>query len=142
MRLIVCVLVLLLPTAGVAGWLLVQLFAHRLLHDIDVALEEEAETVAELLTTEANPQAITNFVSHIAEESDLGPKKYVTVTREGQLIAEAPSGAEGVLRSGDPALHVARSESKGPGSPATVSIAVSVGAALDATRRLGTLVAV
>ena len=57
-RLIVWTLALLLPLCAGAGWLLIQVFGNRLLHDIDVAVQEEAETVAELLAASPNPDAV------------------------------------------------------------------------------------
>ena len=66
------------------------MFGNRLLHDIDVALQEEAETIAELMGTSADPAAITALLNRIAGEVEHGPHKYVTVMRAGQVIAEVP----------------------------------------------------
>ena len=55
-RLLVWMLAFLIPLSVAAGWLLIQMFGNRLLHDIDVALQEEAETIAELLGTSAEPR--------------------------------------------------------------------------------------
>ena len=109
-RLLIWMLALLVPLSAVAGWLLIQMFGNRLLHDIDVALEEEAETIAELLGTPAEPAAIAGLLNRIAGEVEHGPHKYVTVTRAGQVIATVPDDAQAVMRSGDPQLRIVRYE--------------------------------
>ena len=136
-RLLVWVLALLVPLSVLAGWLLVQAFGDRLLHDFDVALQEEAETVAELLATRASPGAVANLVAEIAGESDRGANKYIVVTRNGQVIAQAPHTAPEVLRSASPELRVLRYDS--PDHSITVSIAASAAAALRAKQRLTSL---
>ena len=138
-RLTVWALALLLPLCAAAGWLLVQVFGNRLLHDIDVGTQEEAETVAELLGASTGPDAVTNLLAQIVRETDWGPHKYVTVVRAGQLIAEAPSGAQTLLQSGKPSLRIVRYRS--PDKQVTVSIGVSAGAALHAQQRLRSLLA-
>ncbi|HVO23832.1 MAG TPA: hypothetical protein VMW56_09405, partial [Candidatus Margulisiibacteriota bacterium] len=72
-RLTVWALALLLPLCAAAGWLLVQVFGNRLLHDIDVGTQEEAETVAELLGASTGPDAVTNLLAQIVRETDWGP---------------------------------------------------------------------
>ncbi len=139
-RLIVWTLALLLPLCAGAGWLLIQVFGDRLLHDVDVAVEEEAETVAELLAASAQPEAVAALVTQLAVETDWGPRKYVAVTRAGQLIAEAPPNAHVGLQSGNPSLHVIRYQS--PDTSVTVLIGVPVGAALHAQQRLRSLLVV
>ena len=140
-RLIVWTLALLLPLCVGAGWLLIQVFGDRLLHDIDVAVEEEAETVAELLAASANPDAVTTLIAQLAAETDWGPRKYVTVTRGGHLLAEAPRGADAALQSHQPPLRIVRYQS--PDGSVTVSIGVPVGAAaVHARQRLQSLLAV
>ena len=139
-RLTVWALALLLPLCAGAGWLLIQVFGNRLLHDIDVGVEEEAETVAELLDAPGSSDAVTNLLAQIVRETDWGPRKYVTVARAGQLIAEAPSGAHTVLQSGKPSLRIVRYQS--PDEQVTVSIGVSAGAALHAQQRLQSLLLV
>ncbi len=139
-RLIVWTLALLLPLCAAAGWLLIQVFGNRLLHDVDVAVQEEAETVAELLAASTNLDAVTTLLSQLAAETDWGPRKYVTVTRGGQLVAEAPPDAHVVLQSGKPSLRIVRYESAD--RAVTVSIGVPVGAALHAQQRLRSLLAV
>ena len=139
-RLVVWTLVLLLPLCAGAGWLLIQVFGNRLLHDVDVAVEEEAETVAELLAASSSPEAVTNLLSQLTAETDWGPRKYVTVMRGGQLVAEAPHDAHVVLQSGQPSLRIVRYQS--PDHTVTVSIGVPVGAALHAQQRLRSLLGV
>ncbi len=141
-RLLVCVFGLLLPLSAAAGWLFVQLFGNRLMHDIDVALEEEAETVAELAAVPSDPGAVAGLLPHIAGEKDLGTNKYITVSRDGQLLAESPPGAQAVLRSAAPNLRVVRYESDESARPVTVTIAVSAAAATHAQRRLRSLLTV
>jgi len=130
-------LAFLVPLAIAAGWLLIQMFGNRLLHDIDVALQEEAETIAELLGTSADPAAITGLLNRIAGEEEHGPHKYITVTRAGEVLAEVPRDALAMIGSGDPQLRTVRYESR-DGSIA-VSIAVSAAAALHAKQRLTSL---
>lgn len=136
-RLLVWVLALVVPLSVFAGWLLVEAFGNRLLHDFDVALQEEAETVAELLATRASPDAVANLVAEIAGESDRGADKYIVVTRQGQVIAQAPRTAAEVLRSASPELRVARYDA--PDRSITVSIGASAAAALHAKQRLTSL---
>jgi signal transduction histidine kinase len=139
-RLTVWALALLLPLCAIAGWLLIQVFGNRLLHDLNVGTQEEAETVAELLATTTSPDAVTNLLAQIVRETDWGPRKYVTVTRAGQLIAEAPAGARTVLQSRKPSLRIVRYQS--PDKQVTVSIGVSARGALHAQQRLRSLLAV
>jgi len=134
---LVWVLALLVPLSVCAGWLLVEAFGNRLLHDFDVALREEAETVAELLATRASPGAVASLVTEIAGESGRGANKYIVVTRQGQVIAQAPHAALEVLRSPSPQLRVVRYDS--PDHSVTVSIGASAAAALHAKRRLTSL---
>lgn len=139
-RLLIWMLALLVPLSMAAGWLLIEMFGTRLLHDIDVALQEEAETIAELLGTSADPEAITGLLNRIAGEADQGPHKYIAVTRAGQVLAEVPRDAQVVIRSHDPTLRIVRYESRD--RSITVSIAVSAAAALHAKQRLTSLLAV
>jgi signal transduction histidine kinase len=139
-RVILSVLALLVPLCAGAGWLLSEVFGNRLLRDIDVALQEEAETVAELASTTTTPTSVTNLVARIGGESDWGARKFVTVTRQGELLAEAPPGAGNVLRAAGPTLRIVHYQA--PDSPVTVSIGVSAAAALHAQRRLNSLLAV
>jgi len=138
-RLIVWVLVLLVPLAVLGAWLLVQVFGERLLRDIDVALEEEAETIAAVAAQASSPEALAEFVSRVAAETDLGGRKYITVSREGQVIAAAPDRAVAVLGSHAPGLRVARFEMKSADGPFAVAIAVAPTAALHARRGLTSL---
>ncbi|HXQ22174.1 MAG TPA: ATP-binding protein [Candidatus Acidoferrales bacterium] len=136
-RLLVWVVALLLPLSAVAGWLLIQVFGNRLLHDIDVALQEEAETIAELLTTPASPDAVADLLARISGETDSGPHKYIVVTRNGATIAEAPRDAGAVLASGKPQLRIVRYQSRD--GALIVSIGVSGAAAVHAKQRLTSL---
>jgi len=136
-RLLVWVMVLLVPLSILAGWLLVQVFGNRLLHDFDVALQEEAETIAELLATRGSPNAVADLVAEIAGETDRGANKYIVVTRQGQVIAQAPRTAPEVLRLPDPNLRVVRYESAD--HSITVSIGASAAAAMHAEQRLTSL---
>jgi len=141
LRLLVAVLALLVPLSLAAGWLLVQMFGNRLLHDIDVAIEEEAETTAELLTGAQGAQTITDALARISAETDLGGRKFVTLSRNGAVVAESPPGADAALQR-RPALRVVRYEARERGDPITVSIGVSTTAAEHARRRLTSLLAV
>jgi two-component system OmpR family sensor kinase len=136
-RLLVWVLALLVPLSVCAGWLLVEAFGNRLLHDFDVTLQEEAETIAELLATRASPDAVANLVAEIAGESDGGTDKYIVVTRQGQVIAQAPRTAAEVLHSTNPGLRVVRYDSAD--HSISVSIGASAAAALHAKQRLTSL---
>src|SRR5262249_22273705 len=107
-RLLVSLLALLIPLSAGAAWLLIQVFGNRLLHDIDVTLGEEAETVAELLATPVSWNTVEDLLNHIAGEPEHGAQKYITITRDGQLVSEAPRGAERLIAAGDPRLRVVR----------------------------------
>jgi signal transduction histidine kinase len=136
-RLLAWVLALVVPLSVLAGWLLVEAFGNRLLHDFDVALEEEAETIAELSAARASPDAFASLLAEIAGESGRGANKYIAVTRQGQVIAQAPRAASEVLRSASPGLRVVRYES--PDHSISVSIGASAAAALHAKQRLTSL---
>ena len=71
LRLILSMLALLVPTMVIAGWLLLEVFGNRLLRDLDVALEEEATTVAALLEDPASADSVAALVTRIADETDL-----------------------------------------------------------------------
>ena len=139
-RLMVWALAVLLPLWIGGGWLLLQVFGNRLLHDIDVVLQEEAETIAELLTTAASADAIQDLLMHIAAETAGGPHKYITVARGAQLIAAAPGDAPAVLARPDPALRVIRYQS--PDGAVTVAIGASAAAALHAKEQLTSLLVI
>lgn len=131
-RLLVWILALLVPLTAGAAWLLVELFGNRLLHDIDVALEEEAETVAGMLEEPMSAAEVEALAGKLAVETDLGLGKFVAFRRNGQLMAEAPPGADALLASNDPTLRVFRYEA----SPVSVAIGVRPTNALAAERRL------
>src|SRR6185369_11249670 len=78
-RLLVSVLALLLPAAAAAGVLLVQVFGDRLLRDLDVALEEEAATIAALVNRPSDAISIPALLGQISDETDLGAGKRVVV---------------------------------------------------------------
>jgi signal transduction histidine kinase len=138
-RLLVWLLALLIPLSAAGGWLLIQVFGNRLLRDIDVALDEEAETVAELLATPAGSDTVGNLLNHIAGETAHGAQKYITITRDGRVIAEVPQGAGQVIDSTDPRLRVVR---RAAPDRLTVSIAVSAAGALHAKQRLTSLLGI
>ncbi|MEO8602348.1 MAG: ATP-binding protein [bacterium] len=142
LRLIVWILALLVPAAAAAGWLLVQVFANRLLRDIDVALEEEATTAAALLVRPSSADATATLLAHLAGETDLGPGKRIVVRRGGAVIAEAPPGSAAVLASGDPVLRIATATAGSPAAPLTVLVGVPATDAQHATQRLILLLAV
>lgn len=140
-RLLVWILALLVPLTIGAAWLLVELFGSRLLHDIDVALEEEAETVAAMLEEPISGQEVEALVKQIAVETDLGLSKSVAVLRNGRLIAEAPPGANALLTSGDPTLRIMRYEDEAEANPLSIVVGVHPTTALAAERRLRFLLA-
>jgi two-component system OmpR family sensor kinase len=130
---------LVVPLSAAAAWLLVEVFAARLLRDIDVALEEEAETVAALLERSA-PVTMPAILAHVAGEVDLGVGKQVVVTRNGQVLGESPSGARAILTSGnDPSLRVVTFSTGASENALTVTIGVPATAAVHARRRLAML---
>lgn len=136
LRLVASSLLVLLPLVVAAGWLLVQVFGNRLLRDLDVALEEEATTVAALLTRPSSPDALSVLVAHIAGETDLGAGKRIAVRRGAVVLAEAPPGADAFLRGGTPDLRRASARVGPPGDELTVTVGVPATGALHATRRL------
>lgn len=139
-RLLVWIMALVVPLSAAAGWLLVEVFAARLLRDIDVALEEEAETVAVLLEKPAGAEAMSTILAHIAAETDLGIGKQVVVTRHGQVVGEAPGGARAILAArDDPSLRVATYTAGSSADAITVTIGVLATAALHARQRLTVL---
>ena len=136
LRLIASILLVLLPVSAAAGWLLVQVFGDRLLRDLDVALDEEATTVAALLKKPTSADAMPVLVEHIAGETDLGVGKRIVVRRGDAVLAEAPPGADAYLRRRDPDLRVSSASTGPPGDELTVTVGVPATAALHATRRL------
>ncbi|MFQ5665169.1 MAG: ATP-binding protein [Candidatus Binatia bacterium] len=141
-RLLLWVLIPLVPLSLAGAWLLIQAFGNRLLHDIDVALEEEAETVAVLVGSTGNTAPSSDLLARIAAERDIGTPKYITVARAGTVVAAVPAEAGAVLASGQPGLRVMRYESEGPDGPLTVSVGVSAAEAVQAKRKLVSLLAV
>jgi len=135
LRLLISVLALLLPAAAAAGVLLAQLFANRLLRDLDVALEEEAATVAALLQRPATGDMM-ELLEQIADETDLGVGKRIVVRRGNTVIGEVPSGSAAVLAAGGDSIRRATAVGGPAAAPLTVMVAVPATAALHATRRL------
>src|SRR5262245_49640455 len=101
LRLIASILALLLPASALAGLLLLQVFANRLLRDLDVALEEEATTVVQLLEQPTTADTVATLVARIAAETDLGVGKQVAVFQGDHVVTEAPPGAATYLRNAD-----------------------------------------
>ena len=141
-RLVFWIVALLLPVSAGAAWLLVQLFGDRLLHDIDAAVEEEADTVAAALAGPGPSGAAADLASRIAAESDLPGSKYVLITRHGEVIGEAPAGSRRVLASDAPSLRAFRVQAGPAEDPVTVTIGVRATAALRAKHRLTLLLAI
>lgn len=133
LRLLVAILAVLLPAAALAGWVLLEVFANRLLRDLDVALEEEASTVAQLLEQPHGADSLAALVARIAAETDLGVGKQVAVYDGERVIAEAPLGAGATLHGADD-LRLARAAADPSGL--TVAIGVPATAAEHAARRL------
>jgi signal transduction histidine kinase len=136
------ILALLLPLSAAAGWLLVQVFGNRLLRDIDVALEEEAATVAELLLRPSAPDAMAALLAQVAAETDVGTGKRIVVSRRGQVIGEAPPGAHAVPPDRDPTQRSAVYRAGPADDPLTVIVSVSAAQALHARQRLTLLLAI
>lgn len=139
-RLLVWLLAVLVPLSAGAAWLLIQAFGDRLLHDLDVSLREEAETITELLQTSDDGGAVGSLLVEIAGEPGGTASKYIVVWRDGEVIAEVPAGAQARLRSPAPDIRVVRYQS--PNGSLMVSIAASAAAALHAKQRLTSLLAV
>lgn len=141
LRLIVSILALLLPASAAAGWLLVQVFASRLLRDLDVALEEEATTVAALLQKPASAEVMSALLAGVAAETDIGVGKRIAVRRGDTVVGEAPPGAAAQL-AGATDLRTARAVAGPPDDRLTVVVGVPAAAALHATQRLTVLLAI
>lgn len=141
LRLIAWILALLLPLSAAAGWLLVEVFGNRLLRDIDVALEEEAETVAELLLQPSGPEA-SALLAQVAAETDLGTGKHIVVSRDGRVIGEAPREERPLAPGAEQALRSAVHRAGAADNELTVVISVPATQALHAKQRLTVLLAV
>ncbi len=139
-RLLVWVLAVLVPLSAAAAWLLIQEFGNRLLHDLDVSLREEAETIAELLQTSAGGSTVSSLLAEIAGERGGSAAKYIVVWRGGAVIAEVPAGAQALSRAPRADIRVVHYQS--PDGSLAVSIAASAAAALHAKQRLTSLLAV
>jgi two-component system OmpR family sensor kinase len=123
LRLLIWVLVILVPAIAGAGWLLLQTFGQRLQRDTNVALREEAETIAELMATERGSEALTGLVAHVAGDPGPEARKYVAVMREHELLAEAPEGAHQLLETAGARLHVVRHRNSATGVAVTIGVA-------------------
>ena len=140
-RLLLSVLAVLLPAAVAAGMLLIEVFGNRLLRDVDVGLEEEASTVAELLARPGRASMMPDLLDEIASETDLGLGKRIVVRRGDIIIAEAPPGSAAAIAAAGPDMQQATAVAGAANDPLTVVVAVPAAAALLATRRLTLLLA-
>jgi len=141
LRLLAWILALLLPVSVAAGWLLVQVFADRLLRDVDVGLEEEAETIAALALNPSSDDALAALMTRVAAETNLGTPKHIVVSRAGRVIGEAPPASAAPPAHTDGPMHTATYRAGPPDDPVTVVIRVPVGQALHAKARLTLLLA-
>ncbi|MBI3786191.1 MAG: hypothetical protein HY270_22620, partial [Deltaproteobacteria bacterium] len=137
LRLLLWLLCVVVPLTVAAGWLLTQVFGQRLVRDVDVAVQEEAETVAELVSVSATPDALGDLLAKISGETELGASKYVVVSRAGRVVAEAPHGARDLVHDDSRQLHVVRYAP--PAGDVLVEIAVRETVARHATQRLRSL---
>ncbi|HVM96754.1 MAG TPA: hypothetical protein VMT89_10210, partial [Candidatus Acidoferrales bacterium] len=134
LRLLLWVLCVVTPVTVGAGWLLTQVFGQRLGHDVDVAVQEEAETIAEVVSVAAAPNALNDLLTKISGETELGASKYVVVSRGDQVIAASPRDARERIATGGKRLHMVRYVQ--PSSDLVVEIAVREAVARHATQRL------
>jgi signal transduction histidine kinase len=135
-RVLASLLAVVVPLLAASAWFLARAFEQRLLRDIDVALQEEAETIAGLMGAGLTEESLRLVVVAIAAESDLGTPKQVAVLRGERAIAEAPPGAARRLAEPAAGFHVARYRSTAVAEPVDVVIAVSASQPLLAHRRL------
>ena len=140
-RLLLSVLAVLLPATVAAGMLLIEVFGNRLLRDVDVGLEEEASTVAELLARPERASMMPDLLDEIASETDLGLGKRIVVRRGDIIIAEAPPGSAAAIAAAGREMQQATAAAGAANDPLTVVVAVPAAAALLATRRLTLLLA-
>lgn len=139
-RALVSILAVVVPVIAGSAWLLSRTFGERLARDIDVALEEEAETLGGLVAAGVGDESLRHLVVAVAAESDLGTQKHVAVTRGGRAIAEAPAGAvDALARAAPGSFRTARYGASVGGEPVEVVIAVSGSRPLLAHRRLAWL---
>lgn len=136
-RVVAAVLAVVLPLAIASGVMLVRAFGERLLREIDMSLEEEAETIAGLATTDPRLPSLAAAVRDIAVEKDFGAR-YIVVTRAGRVLAEEPAGAASHLGSSpEPRLRIVRFHS----AAADVAIGIDAAVAVREKQRLTWLVA-
>jgi signal transduction histidine kinase len=136
LRTVALLLAALLPIAIASGFALVELFGDRLLRDIDVALEEEADTLAALASGDSRGESLDPVVARVAAEADLGTPKYAIVRRGSEIVAESPEGAGEILSRRQRAVRVARARR----GPIEVTVGVNAHAAVRAKKRLTVLV--
>jgi len=136
LRTVALLLTVLLPIAVASGFALVELFGNRLLHDIDVALEEEAETLATLASGDSRVESLGPVVARIVAEPDLGSPKYATVRRGNEIVSEIPKGAAEFVSHHQHGIRVA-SVRRGT---LAVTMAVDARAAVQVKKRLTVLV--
>jgi signal transduction histidine kinase len=136
LRTVALLLTVLFPIAILSGFALVELFGDRLLRDIDVALEEEADTLATLASGDAREQSLGPVVARIAAEPDLGTPKYASVRQGDDIVSESPAGAAEFLSRRRRGIRVARVRR----GPIEVTIGVDARAAVGVKKRLTVLV--
>jgi signal transduction histidine kinase len=136
LRTVALLLTVLFPIALLSGFALVELFGDRLLRDIDVALEEEADTLVALASGDSREQSLGPVVGRIVAEPDLGTPKYASVRQGDEIVSESPTGAAEFLSRRRPGVRVARVRR----GPIEVTIGVDAHAAVRAKKRLTLLV--
>ncbi len=136
LRTVALLLTVLFPIAILSGFALVELFGDRLLRDIDVALEEEAETLATLASGDSREESLGPVVARIVAEPDLGRPKYASVRRADEIVSESPTGATEFLSRRQRGIRVARARR----GPIEVTIGVDARAAVLVKKRLTVLV--
>jgi signal transduction histidine kinase len=136
LRTVALLLAALLPIAVVSGFALVELFGDRLLRDIDVALEEEADTLATLASGDSREESLGPVIARIVAETDLGTPKYASVRRAGGVVLESPKGAAEFLSRRRDGFRVARAQR----GLIEVTIGVNARPSVRAKKRLTVLV--
>jgi signal transduction histidine kinase len=136
LRTVALLLAALLPIAIASGFALVELFGDRLLRDIDVALEEEADTLATLASGDSREESLGPVIARIVAEPDLGTPKYASVRRGSEIVAESPKGAAEFLSQRQRGVRTARARR----GPIEVTMGVNARAAVQVKKRLTVLV--
>jgi signal transduction histidine kinase len=136
-RVLVSILAVIVPVIAASAWALARAFGDRIARDVDVALEEEAETLAGFVASGIQDESLRQLVVAIAAEKDLGAQKHVAVTRAGRPIAEAPAGSAALLSTDAPRrFRLARYRSGAHDGEVEVAVAVSGSERFLAHRRL------